>query len=272
VDRKSQKLDEMQEYCRSHLASLVSEGLDPFPACVLDLDVLLSAPVIDLQKISRALRSDERFSRRVLHLSNAVLIRSNESAQCVTDAAVLLGPCLFHTAVLICAVTEFGAHAYRDSNAESVWSHGVQIALMSERIAELSEYPIRGMAYLAGLFHDIGHLPIRMVAREQERTFDELAALHWQDNIGLERDIFGLDHCQIGQWMAKSWGFSSPLIDAVMHHHQPSEAENDPQLAEIVCAAEYYCSASFAQTGIQGPRISQQTSPSLRQLNSFALV
>jgi HD-like signal output (HDOD) protein len=55
-----------------------------------------------------------------------------------------------------------------------------------------------------------------------------------------------MDHCQIGQWMAKSWGFSPSLIDVIRHHHDPRGAENDIQLAEIVCAAEYYVSASPA--------------------------
>lgn len=270
MDRKSQQLDGIQEYCRSQLATVVSEGLDPFPQCVFDLEVLLNANVIDLRKLSRVLGSDSRFSRRVLHIANAVLIHSNESAESVGDAAVLLGPCLFHTAILICAVTEFGEHASRDSNAESLWLHGVQTAVMSERIAELSQYPDRGIPYLAGLFHDIGHLPLRMVARRQERAFDELASIQWQDNIDLERHIFGLDHCQVGQWMAKSWGFSPSLVDAVMHHHRPSSAENDPQLAEIVCAAEYYCSVSSAQTATQPPPLSQKTSASLSHFNRCA--
>jgi putative nucleotidyltransferase with HDIG domain len=272
VDRKSQKLAEIQEYCTSRLAFLVSEGLDPFPPCVFDLDVLLNAPVVDLQKVSRALSSDARFSSRLLHLSNAVLIHSNESAKRVTDAAVLLGPCLFHTAVLVCAVTEFGADGYRDSNAEALWSHGVQIAAMSEEIAELSNYPVRGMAYVAGLFHDIGQLPLRMVARELESAFDGLAAIHWQDNIALERDIFGLDHCQVGEWMAKSWGFSPSLTDAILHHHEPRGAEDDSHLAEIVCAAEYYCSATSATPAGPGRRISRNALASVPQRNDLALV
>ena len=254
------------------MASLVSEGLDPFPRCLFDLDVLLNAPVTDLQKVNRALNSDARFSRRVLRLSNIALGHSSESAQNVIDAAVLLGPCLFHSAVLICAATEFGAHAERDSNAEWLWSHGARIAAMSETIALLSEYPVRGMAYLAGLFHDIGHLPLRMVAREQEKTLDELAAIRWQDNIVLERDIFGLDHCQIGGWMAKSWGFSPSLIDAVAYHHEPTRAKSDRQLAEIVCAAEYYCSVSSARTAAESPATNRNTSSSPAQFNSFALM
>ncbi len=227
------------------MASIVSQGLEPIPPCVFDLDVLLRASAVDVTKINKTLSSDVGFRLRVLRLSNAILNRSGESADSITDAVVLLGPCLFYTAVLLCGVTEFGAPDSRDQNAEALWPHSIQMAILSEKIAERSEYPFPGAAYVAGLLHDIGNLPLLMVAREQEKTFEGLAAIEWRDNIDLERDIFGLDHCQIGRWMAKSWRFSPSLVDAVGHHHDPGKAEKDSHLAEIVGAAEYFCGASF---------------------------
>jgi len=244
VDRKSQKQNALQENCRSHLASIVSQGLRPFPRCVFDLDTLLNSPTVDLIKVNNALCSDAGFSQRVLRLSNTILNRSGDSTASITDAVVLLGPSLFLTAVLLCAVTEFGALASRDQNVEALWSHSMQMALLSEGIAEHSSYPVRGAAYVAGLLHDIGYLPLLMVAREQEKTFEELASIPWRDNIDIERNIFGLDHCQIGRWMAKSWEFSPSLTDAVGHHHDPGKAEKDSHLTEIVGTAEYFCSVS----------------------------
>jgi len=235
------------------LASILSEGLKPFPPCVFDLDVMLNASVVDLKKVNDTLGSDAEFSRRVLHLSNAILARSNGLARTTIDAIVLLGPCLFHTAVLLCAVTEFGAPAFRDQNAEELLAHSVQMAILSEKIAEQTEYPVRGAAYTAGLLHDIGYLPLLMVARDQEKVFNQLAAIPWRDKIELERDIFGLDHCQIGRWMAVSWKLSPSLTDAVLHHHDPRNAQKDPQLAEIVGVAEKRCSAPSFQLAPQCP-------------------
>jgi putative nucleotidyltransferase with HDIG domain len=244
VKRQPRIQNEIQESCRSRLGSLVSDGLQPFPQCVFDLDLMLNAPVVDLKKVGEALRSDVAFCRRVFHLANTILSRSKASAETITDALILMGPCLFHTAVLLCAVTEFGARENRDQNAEELWSHAVQMAMISEKIAEQSQYPARGVAYVAGLLHDIGHLPLLTIAREKEKEFGELADVQWRDNIELERDIFGIDHCQLGRWMAKSWEFPPSLIDAVLHHHDPTRAQTDSHLAEIVCAAEYHCSKS----------------------------
>ncbi len=247
VKRKSQKRHELQENCRSHLASIISQGLKPIPPCVLDLDAILNASPVDLNKVDYALYSDVDFSQRVLRLSNAVLSHSNQSAQTIADAAVLLGPILFHAAVVLCAVTDFDTPVYRDQSAESLWSHCLHIGVLSEEIARHTEYAIQGMAFLAGLLHDIGYLPLLKVIREQKDFIKAIAEIAWRDNLDLERDIFGLDHCQIGQWMAKTWGFSPSLVDAILHHHDPSKAEDDRRMAEIVCAAKYHCGGSPTQ-------------------------
>jgi HD-like signal output (HDOD) protein len=244
--QKTRKQTGLQECCRSRLASIVSAGLAPLPACLFDLDVLLTAPVVDLKKVTSVLGSDNELSQRVLRLSNASLSQPGDVAQNISDAVVLLGPSLFHAAVLITAVTDFGPREFRDENAWAIWTHSVLMAALSEKIAEISEYPVRGKAFLAGLLHDIGLLPFLMVEREEIGVRDDLAPIQWRDNIKLEREIFGLDHCEIGRWMGRSWNFSPILMDAVQHHHNPRKAMQDSHLAEVVCAAEYFCSGTFA--------------------------
>jgi HD-like signal output (HDOD) protein len=228
------------------LASIVSEGLAPLPDCIFDLDVLLNEPVVDLKKVGRALSPEIELTRRILHLSNSSLLRNSDVARNITDAVVLLGPGLFHAAVLMSAVTGIGPRRHRDDNAMELWTHSVLMAAMSEKIAQVSEYPVEGMAFLAGLLHDIGHLPFLIVAREDLSPREGLASIPWRDNIEVEREIFGLDHCEIGRWMGLSWKFSPALMDAVRHHHDPRKANLDPHLAEVVNAAEHFCSGTFS--------------------------
>ena len=227
------------------MASIVSEGLAPLPGCLFDLDVLLSTPIVDLKKVASALYPDFELCQRVLRLANSSLTQPSDAAGDIPEAVVLLGPPLFHAAVLIAAVTDFGPRDARDENAAALWTHSVMMAALSEKIAEISEYPVRGKAFMAGLLHDIGHIPFLSVAREDMAVRDELAQIPWRDNIELEREIFGLDHCEIGRWMGRSWKFSSVLMDAVQHHHDPRLAVRDSHLAEVVCAAEHFCSDAF---------------------------
>lgn len=254
---KSQFARETAGLCRTRVASIVSRGLDPLPPCVFALDVLLNAPVVDLTKVTSALSSDPGFSRRVLRLSDEILSASDESADSTEDALIQLGPYLFHAVVLLCAVTEIGEEASRDENAAAIWLHSVEMAILSEQIAEQSAYPSRGTACVAGLLHDIGYLPLLVAAREQGYLGGELGAAEWRDDVALEREMFGVDHCQVGAWMAKSWKFSPSLIDAVSHHHDPSKAGVDSHLAEIVFAAEHHGPALSRRETAEGSRVTR---------------
>jgi putative nucleotidyltransferase with HDIG domain len=247
VERKPSKQNGLKENCRGRLAAIISKGLKPIPPGTFDLHAILNDFPVDLNKVNDSVNSDPDFGQRVLRLCNAVLHRCDQWAPSIADAAVLLGPILFHAAVILCAVTEFDCPAFRDQNAEFLWSHSLHIGVLSEEIARHTEYPSHGMAFLGGLLHDIGYLPLLQVVREQENPARELAEIPWQGNLDLERDIFGLDHCIVGRWMANSWEFSPSLVDAIWHHHDPGNAEQDRHLAEIVCAAKYHCADSPPQ-------------------------
>jgi len=167
----------------------------------------------------------------------------------------LLGPSLFHAVILLCAVTQVGASDSWDENAEAIWLHSVEMAVLSEQIAEESDYRFPPTACLAGLLHDIGHLPLLIAAREQADFDRKVGDLEWQDNVKLEQEIFGVDHCQVGRWMAKSWNMSPTLIDAVSNHHDPSKGKENADLAEIIYAAENNCASSSHEKTENRPQL-----------------
>jgi len=270
VKKKSQGPYGTEGLCRSRVASIVSQGLEPLPSCVFDLDILLNERIVDLTRVMQALSNFSEFSGRVLRLSNTILAGSSEFAPNVEDAVILLGPCLFHAVVLLCGVTEVGANIFRDENAEAIWLHSVQMAILSEQIAEQAGYPSRGAACVAGLLHDIGYLPLLVAAREEGSLLNGPGAFEWWDDVPREREIFGVDHCQIGEWMAKSWKFSPSLIDAVSHHHDPLKAKQNAALAEIVCTAERHCPAPFRQEPAKRARMSRNSLALLRPRGKFA--
>jgi HD-like signal output (HDOD) protein len=255
--------DGIRDFCTSRLSGLISQGLDPLPTCLFELESLLNADVVNLEKINQILSSNVRFSRRILGLANKILAESNESARSVSDAVVLLGPSLFHSVILVCAITQLGDYDARDENAKAIWSHGIQVALASEGAAREAQYPFCGVAFTAGLVHDIGHVPLLLVACQQTKMLEELSTVRWQDNIEFERHIFGLDHCQVGKWMAKTWKFSDSIMDAIVHHHDPRAALVDPRLTDIVNAAETSCEGSHRIHVVQSSNIPPQLSGSV---------
>lgn len=54
-----------------------------------------------------------------------------------------------------------------------------------------------------------------------------------------EYEILGMNHQQIGNFLAEKWNFPEILSDTILTHHNPSEARLNKFLASIVHLADY---------------------------------
>ena len=117
------------------------------------------------------------------------------------------------------------------------WQHSILTALLSSRIARETHPESVERAYLAGLLHDVGKLPLLVAAHEQREVAEDLlVAPH--DEPERERAYFGLDHKEVGRWMALSGNLPGWMIDVLTHHHDHASATEDPTLVAIVATAD----------------------------------
>jgi len=231
---------EQQERRKQRLLGILSKGLPTLPAYVLDLNALLSSASVDLKKVGNVIRTDPSLSAQVLRLCNSALFGLRRRVISIEQAAILLGTERLRTLVLTCSVMQFAGKRLAPAQLMAFWQHSFLAALLSERIARQLEYFEKEQAYLGGLLHDIGQLPLWILVMEEEAKGKPLPPSDWPDNAALEYDYFGMDHCKVGRWMAVAWNFMPSFIDVFEHHHAPARAEHDPYLVGIVAAADQF--------------------------------
>jgi hypothetical protein len=110
-------------------------------------------------------------------------------------------------------------------------------------------------AYLAGLLHDVGVLPLLILALRSKEPKVAPGAILWGESLESEQKQFGVDHCSVGKCIGLSWNFSADLIDVLEHHHQPQEARQNMVLVEIVRAADLVCQMHGVRVGGEPLRI-----------------
>lgn len=231
---------------KQRLMGILSKGLPTLPNYVLDLNALLSSPTVDLKKVAKVLRTDPSLSAQVLRLCNSAMFGLRRRVISIEQAAVLLGTERLRTLVLTCSVMQFAGKRLPPSQMLSFWQHSFLAALLSERIARQVDYFEKEQAYLGGLLHDIGQLPLWILVQEEEAKQRPLPPPDWPDNLPVERDYFGMDHCKVGRWMAVSWNFMPSFIDVFECHHSPDRAQHDPYLVGIVAAADQFLMTQVA--------------------------
>lgn len=123
------------------------------------------------------------------------------------------------------------------------WQHSLKCALISETIAEETNYKYPDEAFIAGLLHDIGKLVLivkfpgihRKLFGAHQDTINEL--------ISSEEINIGIDHTGIAASLIDQWNFDPILTDAISYHHYPFEKVNyASDLVKIIFTANILAS------------------------------
>jgi len=92
-------------------------------------------------------------------------------------------------------------------------------------------------AYTAGLLHDVGRLGLLV---KYPQSYADLLNVCTENNFDLmtsERDLFEVDHCEAGAWLAEGWEFPRELVEVIASHHnrQPETSEPLLQVVHYAC-------------------------------------
>jgi HD-like signal output (HDOD) protein len=240
------------------MASL-SDGLPTLPAYVFELNTLLSTTPVDMRRVVEVIRTDPSLAAQVIRLSNSALLGLREQVSSIEHAVVLLGTERLRTLVLTCSLLEYVGQKLNSKDVQTFWQHCFLTATLSERLARGTGYPQPEQAYLAGLLHDVGTLPLLVICNSWKGPLDNPSLEGWGESVKLERERFGTDHCEIGRWIGISWNFSPTLLEVFEHHHSPHKATNDPHLLGLVAAADQFCVRRGFMMGGEPPELDKTT-------------
>jgi HD-like signal output (HDOD) protein len=240
------------------LMAALSDGLPTLPAYVFELNTLLAATPVDLRRVAEIIRTDPSLTAQVLRLCNSALMGFRERITKIENAVMLVGTERLRTMVLTCSLVEYVGHRVASQDIQSFWQHCFLTAALSERIARAIAYPVPEQAYLAGLLHDIGALPLLVVTSAGTKGVDDIImTCGWGESVELEREQFGSDHCEVGRWIGVSWNFPPALLEVMMKHHHPHEAHEDPSLVGVVAAADQFCVRRGIVLGADPPELTE---------------
>jgi HD-like signal output (HDOD) protein len=222
--------------------ALVAEGFPVPQGRLFELLSLLGDPVLHLEGVRQILRREPRLEAQILRLLSSSPLQEHRRPLGVPEAVVLLGSERLRILVLGCALAEFAGRRLPAETVRDFWQHSLLAAVLSQRIAAEVQPELVEQAYFGGLLHDIGRLPLLIVAQEEAQAGRALpAAVH--DHPAREREYFGVDHCEVGRWIACCGNFAPWIAQILEHHHQPARACEEATLTAIVAAGDRGCQA-----------------------------
>lgn len=195
--------------------------LPALPRLYWELTRALELDEVDLGHVARIIEQDIAMSARILQMVNSAFFRRGKPLTDVRDAVTHLGVNAIRSLVL--SVELFKALPSSSENGRAL-EELQQHSLLVARIAvELVSDPEQAkLAFSAAMLHDIGSL---IITASLPAHFEEAATHAKKECVAMyeaESKTLGFNHCELGAQLLAAWGLPYPLVEAILHHHQPS--------------------------------------------------
>ncbi|MDP2031416.1 MAG: HDOD domain-containing protein [Thiobacillus sp.] len=195
-------------------------GLSPAVQAILPR---LGDENLPAQELGQMVNQDPILAARVLHLANSPFYGLPRQVGSLEEAVLILG--ISHLRGMVLATGLISLFA----DSEALASSQATAAAAGSLAKSLRQD--QGMAYSAGLLHNLGALLLGHFAPEIWQSLASAPASESVDRLSRERLAYGFDHCELGADIAGDWHFPDVIQSAIRSHlkppNEPTEALTD---------------------------------------------
>ena len=223
----------------SRITKKTLQALAPLPDIAMRLLALLDDPDVALRDIANVAVRDVGISATMLRMANSPMFGLRGRVGSISDALRVIGTAQARLLVLASGVSQAAQKELRlyGMEAGAFMKHSELTANLTMYVGHEVGYSNIGIAYSAGLLHDIGKIGITGLA-QQDGVMPSLETEMRTRHCALtevEQAHYGNDHAQIGGQLAEMWSLPPELAQAIAGHHEAITQEQDNLL--VCCVA-----------------------------------
>lgn len=230
------------------------ESLPSHPGVLAELSIALGRDDVSASEIEGIVSLDTALVGSVIKRANSTAFSGLVPADSLKDAVTRLG----NDGLLQVAAAQNAKGPLDDAGRAyglapgGMWYGARAGALVASSIAKTSGLASPPVCFTGGLLRDCGKVAMDFLFTDGEIESMLANRDRGTDVIKLEHETFGLDHAEVGEQLALSWGLSSDLTTAIRLHHTPSEGDETNIVADIVHCADALCAMLGLGVGVDG--------------------
>jgi putative nucleotidyltransferase with HDIG domain len=190
----------------------------PFPAIAHRILAVVSQEDVSAQQVGELIRLDPSFSAELLRFANSAMFGRRCEVTSLFQAILLLGLDRVRAMATFVALNKMVRSSVRIEALRKVWRHSLVTAFIAEEAAGVAGFD-RESAYTTGLLHNLGTLGLMSAYPDAYSQMLEVSNEFGYDLLKTERDLFEIDHCAAGAYLAQDWNFPDELAAALATHH-----------------------------------------------------
>ncbi len=189
---------------------------------------------------------DPSMTARILKMANSPFYHRLSEIRTVNQAVSVMGVTTVKCLALSSSILRPERVAEASGiNPQKLFSHILSVASASEAIAQAVHFKAVEEAFIAGLLHDVG---ILFYVHHYPDSYRDIVAkkVRASSLTEAERQIFGIDHAEVGMHLAEVWRLPEYMGHAIAGHHSVVTAERADLLQRIVGLATVLAEDRFS--------------------------
>jgi HD-like signal output (HDOD) protein len=178
-------------------------------------------------ELNKVISLDPVLTGQVLKLINSAYYSLMNKVTSLTRAITMLGMNTVKNMALSTAIIRSvsGAKKSQALPTKKFWAHSIGTGVCAKMLAKANGVPVMECEeyFVAGLLHDLGKIPFG------DEYIDVLHRVKQEHLplIGVEREMLGVDHQEVGRLIAEKWQLNEAMTSAIAFHHDVEAAPEE---------------------------------------------
>ncbi|HFQ80616.1 MAG TPA: HDOD domain-containing protein [Desulfobacterales bacterium] len=210
-----------------------TKNLPTLPGIVTKLTKMADDPDTTTEQMGKVISKDHILAAKLLKLVNSAFYGFPQRISSLSSAIILLGFNVVKSLIISASIFE----VMEDQDVE-LWEHSLGCAVAAGVVARRLEISEPEEISTAGLIHDLGKVAVKMEFSKEYQAVNRLMAERGIAMREAEMEIMGINHAEVGGWLAKNWNLPIRLVEPISCHHTPEQAVNEPVSSAVVHFAD----------------------------------
>jgi putative nucleotidyltransferase with HDIG domain len=212
------------------LQKLVSSvtKLPSLPKIFFEINELIKKDDFSLKHVADLIEQDVSMSARIIQIVNSGFFGINREITSIFEAVKLIGIATVRSLVLTVNVfAVLKGNRQLEKYLSQIMNHSLLVARGAKKYIEhfTNETNLSELAFIAGLFHDIGKL-ILFSSEDLRRKIIENYQILNGNRLEEETELFGASHPELGAFLLSLWGMGNDVVEAVAYSHNPDKIDS----------------------------------------------
>lgn len=204
------------------------DKLPTLPGIAMKILEVVRDKEASLKQIADTISNDPSLSAEILKAINSPFYGLSKKVTSVHHAVNLLGISTIKSLALsFSLIKNFRNRESGEFDHTKYWKDSLIGAVSTKLIAEKVAPEFAEDCFFLGLLQNIGTLTlVNSMPKQYNLVMAEISNDGYQDHEA-EKQIFGVDHMEVGAYLARSWGLPETFSAPIGYHHQPETLSTD---------------------------------------------